>query len=345
MRNPLNININSFGLGISDNSLRAAKIKKEKSGLVLASFGRKEIGEEIIKNGKVKNEDLLASSVKDLLKKIKGEKIKTRHVAASLPEEKSFLHFIEMPRMNDEELKKAVIYEAENYIPLPLSEVYLDFQVISSLKANKGNLNVLIVAQPKKIIDPFVSSLKKAGLFPVFLEIEPTSIARSLIVQKEKGGSFLLIDIGQTKTSFIIFYEGLIRFTSSIFIPLKDFAKADRISSAEEKEPRVDGAETKEALLPVLDKIVEAAQKHLKYYDSYTSAGQNGKAENISKIIISGSNANLKNLPNLLSEKLQINTETGNPFANFSKGSQKISDSEALSYSTAFGLALQGFEL
>jgi len=91
------------------------------------------------------------------------------------------LQVIQMPKMDEEELRLAVPLEAENHIPMPISEVYLDFQVIPPIKDYFNHIEVLIVAMPKKIVDSYVSCFKKAGLIPLILEAESEAIARALV--------------------------------------------------------------------------------------------------------------------------------------------------------------------
>ncbi len=110
----------TFGLDISDLSLKIVKLKKKGKAFALVSFGEEKIGPGIIKKGVIKDEEQLSKIIKDSLTKIKGEKLRTEYVAVSLPEEEAFLQVIQMPRMPEEDLKSAVIYEAENYIPLPI---------------------------------------------------------------------------------------------------------------------------------------------------------------------------------------------------------------------------------
>jgi type IV pilus assembly protein PilM len=98
-----------------------------------------------------------------------------------LPEEKAFLQVIQLPKLEEKDLKAAVQFEAENYIPLPVEEVYLDYQVVPPVYNHLDHLDVLIAALPKRIIDPYLDSLKGAGLVPKVLEIESQAIVRALI--------------------------------------------------------------------------------------------------------------------------------------------------------------------
>ena len=171
----------SFGLDISDLSLKIIKLKRKGKFFDLASFGEEEIKPGIIKEGEIKNEEKLAEIIKGAIKKVKGEKIRTKYVIVSLPEEKAFLQVIQMPRMSEEDLKSAVVYEAENYIPLPIEQVYLDSQIVPPVYDHLDHFDVLIAALPKKTVDPYLSSLKSAGLKPKALEIESLAVARALI--------------------------------------------------------------------------------------------------------------------------------------------------------------------
>ena len=236
----------AFGLDISDLSLKIIKLKKIKNGFDLATFGEQNLKPGIIKGGEIKDEKALSEVIKEALNKVQGEKLKTKYVIASLPEEKAFLQVIQMPRMSEEELKSAVIYEAENYIPLPIEEVYLDSQVIppvypvrdykdkekrqrdqisNGVYNHLDHFDVLIAALPKKTVDPYLSVLKMAKLEPVSLEIESLSISRALIKGEVSAFPVLLIDLGATRTSFIIFSGHSLRFTSSIPVSSGNFTE------------------------------------------------------------------------------------------------------------------------
>ncbi len=91
--------------------------------------------------------------IKETLVKVRGEKLNTNYAIVSLPEERAFLEVIQMPKMKTKELKEAIYFEAENYIPLSIEDVYLDFQIIQPLYNHLDHSDVLITALHKKIID------------------------------------------------------------------------------------------------------------------------------------------------------------------------------------------------
>jgi type IV pilus assembly protein PilM len=352
----------AFGLDISDLSLKIIKLKKKRDFLSLTSFGEVEIPPGIISSGEIKNEDTLAKVIREALKKTRKGKLKTKYVAVSLPEEKTFLQIIQLPRMSAEDLKSAVIYEAENYVPLPIEEVYLDSQIISPVFNHLDHLDVLIVALPRKIIDPYISALKKAGLIPLILEIESMAIARALIKNEVSPFPVLLIDLGATRTSFIIYSGYSLRFTCSIPVSSLKFTEAIcktlNINPKEAEKLKTkygvkkENEESKrifEALIPPLTDLIEQIKKYISYYQTHTSHEHlppDGKG--IAKIFLSGGGANLKGLAEFLSSELKIPVEMGNPWINILpeplKEVPELPFEESLKYTTALGLALRGIK-
>ncbi len=370
----LSLKPKTFGLDISDLSLKIVSLKKKGQAFDLASFTEEEIKPGIIKEGEIKNEKALAKIISDSLKKVKGEKIRTPYVVAALPEEKAFLQVIQMPKMAREELKSAVIYEAENYIPLPIESVYLDSQIVSPVYDHLDHLDVLIAALPKKTIDPYISAFKLAGLKPLTLEIESSAIARALIKNQATTNPVLLIDLGESRTSFIVFSGNSLRFTSSIPVSSKGFTeiiakslgvsllKAENLKikhgleekiklkiKKEKSERKVERGKIFEALIPPLVDLIQQIKRHLEYYRTHASHEHlPPNSKEVEKIYLCGGGANLKGLSGLLALELKTQVELGNPWVNILAdpltGKKELPSEKALSYTTALGLALRGIK-
>lgn len=370
----------TFGLDISDLSLKIIKLKKKKKFLSLSSFGEAEIPAGIIEGGEVKDEVSLAKIIKEAVSKVKGERLKTKYVVASLPEEKAFLQVIQLPKMTEEELEKAVMFEAENYIPLPMEEVYLDFQAVQPLYNHLDHLDVLIAALPQKTIDPYVSAIKKAGLIPKVMEIESQAISRALVKNETSPFPVLLIDLGATRTGFIVFSGYSLRFTSSISVSSQKFTKTIsdtmkiNIPEAEKLKQKC-GLEVRQeinlrkkskdvkfekrviedkrifnSLVSLLMDLVGQIKKYLSYYQTHAShehLSSDGRGA-VAKIFLSGGGANLKGLSSILSLELGIPVETANPWVNILpdplREVPELSYEKSLSFTTALGLALRGIK-
>ena len=216
--------------------------------------------------------------------------------------------------------------------------------------------------------------LKLAGLRPKVLEIESLAIARALIKDGITTQPILLIDLGATRTSFIIFSGQSLRFTTSIPVSSTSFseiisknlgvtlAEAERLKIKHGLEEKVkikigeEKTELKrergrifEALIPTLVDLVQQIKRYLDYYQAHAEHEHlppDGKG--VSKILLCGGGANLKGLCQLLSLELKIPVEIGNPWVNIlikeKKEVAELSFEESLKYTTALGLALRGIK-
>jgi len=362
MRKILALKPEIFGLDVSDSSVKIIKLKRKRKGFALASFGEKTIEPEIIKEGEIIKEDILIEDIKEAISKVKGEKLNTKYAVCSLPEEQGFLQVIQMPKIKTEELKRAVLYEAENYIPLAIDEAYLDSEIIPPICNHLDHLDVLLVAFPQKIVDSYISCFQKAGIQPVALEPEASAIARSLVKKEVSPYPVLLIDLGGFKTTFIVFSGYALRFTSSIPVSSQDFTQAIAknlnidLVEAEKlklknglKKKGVEGKKVFEALTPVLTDFLEQIKKRLNFYESHTvhehlMPGESG----VKKIFICGGGSCLEGLAEFLNDQLKITTELGNPWVNILLESRKKESlppkEQILKYTTALGLALRGIK-
>jgi len=354
----------TFGLDISNLSLKIIKLKRKGGFLCLESFEEAEIKPGIIEKGEIQDKESLIKIIKETLSKVKGEKLRTRYVVVSLPEERSFSQVIQMPKMKKEELKSAVRFEAENYIPLSVDEVYLDSQIIQPVCNGFDHLDILINALPKKTVDSYVYCLKKAGLIPQVLEVESQAIARTLVKNEMSPVPLLLVDFGKSNSSFIIFSGHSVRFTCSVPISSQQLTQAISqvlkvdLEQAEKLKIKYDFKESKktvqsekilQAITPILTDLIKEIKKYLSFYQTHAShehLPSNGKG--VKKILLCGGGVNLKGLTNFLSQELKTPVEIGNPWINilpeFQKEVPLLSREKSLSYTTALGLALRGIK-
>src|SRR3990167_8075720 len=114
------------------------------------------------------------------------------------------------------EVKQAVLFEAENYIPYSIDTVYLDSMYVPPLKNSLDHMDVLLAALPKSVVDSYVNCFRKAGLTARVLEIESMATARALVADETAEAPLLLLDMGATRTGFAVFAGPSLRFTASI---------------------------------------------------------------------------------------------------------------------------------
>lgn len=329
-----NLKYESFGLEITDSFVRVAQFKKRGSGFLKLAAGLAPVARGVIKDGEIKDQKSLALAIKRALAATKNEKeISAKHVVASLPENKTFLEVIQMPRLSDGDLRSSVVFEAENYIPLPIEKVCLDSEIIENQKTPADHLDILLLAVPKAVVDSYADAIKAAGLKPLAFEPESQAVIRSVLANKPISGSIMIMHIGDSRANLIIYAANSPRFTFSIPVSNRYFldtiAKFMKVSleSAEnlkitygistqdfkqpagstDKKDNGQGKKIFEVLVPGLVDFMQQAGRCLEYYRNHASHehGLGGEGR-IGKIILCGSGANLKGLDDFISLKLNM---------------------------------------
>ncbi|MEI7891212.1 MAG: type IV pilus assembly protein PilM [bacterium] len=347
-----NSSFNVFGLDLSDLSIKVIMIEDEGSSERVASFGSINLSNGAIVDGEIQQKDQIVAAIKKVIISAGPKKIKTKKVICSLPETKAFLRIISIPQMNDDELGEAIKWEMEANIPLPLDQVYYDWQVIpQDLILEKNKINILVVAIAKTAVDQTIEVLELAGLEPVGLEIESIAQARSLLSDKNEKETILIVDIGDRRTSFSITKGGVPCFTSSIPLcgqSITDvISKAMNVSFEEAEKIKISygiGDDFKndalfKATAPVLENLAQEIERSIDFYVTGLKY-----SEGIDRIMICGGGANMKGMLPFLSKKLGREIQLGNSWINMDIGKDLplIEKKQSLQFSTAIGLALKG---
>jgi len=338
--------MNFFGLDIGSRALKVVQVEKsgDKYRLVALGIAPAPAGGILSEAA----HDL--TSLSESIKKLRADaKITTNNVAVALPEDKVFTRVIEMPPLTEDELASAIKWEAEQYIPIPLAEVSIDYQIVS--KPDKGEdkkMEVLLVAAPKQLIEKHLRVLENAGLRAVSLETEIVAIARS--VAPPDSTPTLVVDLGARATDMAIVDSGQIVFTRSIGTAgealtravasqLKlEPAQAEEYKKAYGVDPAQLEGKVKGAIGPIIDVVVKEMEKALEFYRSK-------HAENpVKRVVLTGGTAGLPEVVSLIAQKLGIEVQLADPFARLEKEEEiiaKLPEGAAPLYAIAIGLALK----
>jgi type IV pilus assembly protein PilM len=342
-----------FGLDLSDISVKVMQLEREGKIEKIKSYGLSEIPAGLIEDGKIIDKEQVSAIIRETVKKAGPQKIRTNKVICSLPESKAFLRIINIPKVNETEAAEAIKWEMEANIPMPIDQVYFDWQFLES--TNKSKQNVLTVAVSKDIVDGLFEVLEKAGLDVYGLELESVASARSLIKQKVVYGEenvFLIIDLGAQRTSFIVVVGGVPYFTSSIPFSSEGIndtiAKGLNLDSLEAEKVKIDhGIETSEenpifeVIKSLLENLVQEIEKTIDFYGEISKDNST-----VEKIILCGGGSNMKGLIPYMAKRLKKPIELGDPWVNLQMGnSLPIIDKEkSARYLTAIGLALRALD-
>lgn len=350
-----NKKIQAFGLDISDISIKVMQLKQRDKSFLPSAFIDFALPPKLISNHLITSEDKLAENIGYALSK--AGKLDTKYVVASVPEAKSFVRLIEIAKLPESEIEGAIPWELEQDIPVPIDQVYLDWQIISEAD---NKLNILVAATPKDYVESLIDTLKLAKLRPVALELESQATARCLIGPEDAKQSVLILDISTIQTSFVIAENGVLEYTSSIPIGGNAFTESIArnlgVPAPEaEKLKRELGllAETKrgnirQSILPILDNIVDEIKNVVRFHEEHEP-----QHKPIAKVILCGGSSKLLGIADYISARLNLGSSAplgrvtlGNPWVNLGISDLdkeiSISKEQALGYSTAIGLALRG---
>jgi len=341
-----------FGIDLSDLSIKVLQLEKNGDFHKIRCFSSFDIAPGNIEDGKIENKEKVIAVIKEAVSKSYPRKLNTNKVICSLPESKAFLRMIKIPKMKEEEIGEAIKWEMEANIPLPIDQVYFDWQLLG--QDAKNMQNILTVAVPKEVVDDSMEVLEKSGLDVYGLELESIATSRSLMSNEFIGKNFasLIVDLGSQRTSFIMIVNGSPYFTSSIPFSSEGIndaiSKAMNVDSKKAEEFKVHyGIENVnndnpifKATQSLLENLVSEVEKTLDFYREMFK----DEAEKIEKIILCGGGANLKGLVPYLSKRLSKNIEIGNAWSNlnFGKNLPIINKESSVRYPTVIGLALRG---
>ena len=302
---------NVIGLDIGTSSIKLIEIEESKGGYRLKNFGISTLPKDAIVNGSIVNHDAVVGSIQQILSNLK---IKTRDVVASISGHPVIIKKITMPLATDEELEESIKFEAEQYIPFDLEEVNVDFQVLTVEEEKADQMNVMLVAAKKVMINDYTKVLSDAGLTPVILDIDVFALENAFEINYplDDDQNAALIDVGASTININVIKGGLSAFTRDVFLGgnqiTEDIQKQFGISFEEAETLKTSGDVNrddfggKEIVKQVCDNIASEIQKSLDFYSSTTY-------ESVNKIYLSGGCAKIPFMKDIIEEKLNVSTE------------------------------------
>lgn len=366
-----------LGIDVGTSSIKIVELEKEDNYIKLANYGLIEdsdfFGEitngSSIPSGLKVSEGDVSALIKQLMEKAKT---KSDTAVMSIPIFSSFLTVMDVPNLNKKELENAVPFEARSYIPVPLSEVVLDWivlphdepvapiavpaqeagktaETISLPVQNKSEkISILLIAVPKEVVSKYQRIASGAGLKLTSLESESFSLARSLVGVDQ--GSVMLIDMGARSSNLTIIFKGFIFMSHSADLSGKEITKVIGHSlnvdtkRAEElkRSSGVAMASSDKGLAQVIGPFVDRLVNEIERMESVFSRKENKK---IDKIILTGGTANMPGMPEYLSKKLGVVVTVGSPLNRVKYEpilEQTLRRDLGSNLSVAIGLAMRG---
>ncbi len=310
----------SIGLDLGSSYIKTVKLKESKGSYELELFDLYPLPPELIVDGSIIDSIRLVDAIKDMVRKAG---VKTKDAVISISGHSSvIIKRISLPEMSEEDLSESIKFEAEQYVPFDIEDVNLDFQIIGP-KEEPGQMDVILVAVKKDIINEYISVIKEAGLNPIIVDIDAFALENMYGVnyEIEPGKNVALLNIGASTINMSILKGGISVFTrdSSMGSNLHtealqreyniSYENAEKLKRGELVE-NVSSEDAATVIESASEEILSEIVRSFEYYRSTTMH------EDISEVIFSGGCALLSNMPSMITEKTGIETRVAEPFRN-----------------------------
>lgn len=314
----------AVGLDIGAGSIKLCALKAGKRGnFALQAFGMVQLPPEAIVDGALMNSTAVVDGIQELFA---SQKLKVKDVATSVSGHSVIIKKISLPQMTTEELEESIQWEAEQYIPFDINDVNIDVQILSSESTQAGQMDVLLVAAKKDMVNDYTEVITHAGLQPVVVDIDAFAVQNQFEINYElpRSETVVLINIGASVTNINVLSHGISTFTRDISIGGAQFTdaiqKALNVSYDEAEALKIGGSgEDSDAVVPqeverVLqtesEAIANEVQRSLDFYAA-TSADAH-----ISRIFLSGGSAKVPALVKTIESRTGVPVEVMDPFRN-----------------------------
>lgn len=363
----LNFNFNLFkpksklGIDIGTASIKIVELGRKAGRFTLNNYGLFELkGDKDDKNSPILGRSILklpdeeiVLGIKEILKKTG---VKSKEATASISSFSTFSTVIEMPFLSDQDLIKVLPYETKKYIPTPLNEVVMDWNVIgmasepnpddkSKEKKSLQNVEIFLAAVHKSEAERYKRIISSSGLILVGLELENSSLARSLLGNDLRPTA--IINIGGRSTSIVVIDKGYERISHNYeiggFEITKSIAQSLNISleKAEELKRKFGLKESEEnivnkAMVSLIDMMIFETKKTISNYED-------SKNKKIERILLVGGLTNMPNFLNYFKNKLGREVYLGNALSRiiYPEPLNSINKEISSTFAISIGLAMR----
>lgn len=337
-----------FALDIGTNAIRVVQLKKSGSGWTLDHYGYAPVDSKLTSSD---SEEARRKVSEVIMTAIGQSGIKTKNVVIGLPSNKTFTTIIDVPMVNDAELKATMKYQIDQYIPMSVDDAKVDWALIGPSLHAQNQQEVLLSSVAKQYSEERLEMIEALGLNVIAAEPDPIAMVRALTVPGNKG-AVLQLDMGENSTDVAIVYGDAPRLIRTIPTGVGSLVKATVANLNVQEDQarqfilkfglatdRLDG-QVLRALETTLDNFAAEMTKSIKFFETrYPSVQVEGA-------LISGFAAVIPEFDKYLGGKIGKPVQPANPWQN-TQISDAIKQQLApigMEFATVVGLAKRGAE-
>jgi type IV pilus assembly protein PilM len=343
-----------IGLDVSSSAVKMVELASDgKNGYRVERYSIEVLPKDVVSDGNITNLEIAAETIKRAWRKLASP---TKSVAAALPTAHVITKkIIVAAGQKEEELELLVESEANQYIPFPLDEVNLDYQIVGPAPSSQEEIEVLIAASRKEKVEDRVAAIESAGLKPIVMDVESYAMLSSLdlalkrLPNNGKGQIIALVDVGANVMSLTVLRDGQQLYTREQAFGgnqlTQDIARLYGMTFAEAEADKRRNALPEnyesELLHPFVENMALEVSRALQFFFTSTQFNK------VDHIVLSGGCAVLPGSDEVIASRTQIDTVVANPFADMALSDRVRANSlltDASSLMVACGLALRRFD-
>jgi type IV pilus assembly protein PilM len=305
-----------IGLDISQTGIKVMAVDPKK-WLVLG-YGSVDLDPAKVQKSLDSSDNYLAENIKSLLTDKLIGTLPSNHVVLGVPTSRTFSRTFTIPLTAEKNLSDAVEVEVDQYIPIPMASLFVDYEVIARTKTDA---TVIMSAVPRTLINNCTAALHEAGLQPILIEPSINSVARVLEATEEGHLTTLIIDIGPASTDIAVLENGAIRVSGGLGIGgntfTLDIAKKMNVALENAHQLKVlNGlnagprqAKITSALQPSLQRILSEVRKVIRYYNERLNDDHK-----IEQVLVVGGGSNVPGIGDYFTNELVMAARVASPW-------------------------------
>ena len=307
-----------IGLDISQTGVKVMAIDPKK-WLVLG-YGSIDLDPAKVQESLESKNNYLAENINALVKeKLIGE-LPSNHTVIGIPTARTFSRTFTVPTNAEKNLSDAIEVEVDQYIPIPMSSLYVDYDII---ERTKDHLTVIMSAVPKVLVDSCMTAAKEAGLLPIVVEPGINAVARIVQTAEEGHLPTLIVDIGAASTDIAVFDSGIIRVSGGVGVGGNTFTleiakklgvaleNAHQLKVLNGLSPGPRQAKIVAALDPSLKRIASEIRKVIRYYTERLSLNEEYRIE---QVLVVGGGSSVPGIGDYFTNELVMAARVASPW-------------------------------
>ncbi len=336
----------ALGLDIGSSSVKLVHLKEGRRGYTLLAWGEAPLPPEAVVDNQLMNSSAIVEAIRQLLAQ---QKVKARDVAIGVRGHSVIIKRISMPLMSQEDLDESIQWEAEQYIPFDVKDVHIDTQILTPQGDAAGQMDVLLVAAKKDMINDFTAVCAEAGLAATVVDVDAFAVQNAYEINyaQTPGQPVVLINVGAAVTNINIVNNGMATFTRDITVGgnafTEEIQKQLNISAEEAEALKVGGHGETDAVVPqeverviqgVADQMGGEIQRSLDFHAA------TAPDVHPTRVYLSGGTSRIPALFKVIEQRAGVPVEILNPFKNIEVDNRKFDPAVIMNAAPAAAVAV-----